>query len=257
MEAKPVRAVLFDMGGTLESVSYDENTRQRGALALQDFLCRQDLEGGWTLPELQAAVVSGMEEYQAWREKSEIELPPERVWPAFIFLGSGLCRERLAAFSEELSYLHATRFQERCLRPEAPAVLEALRSRGFRLAMISNVLSRSLVPSCLAGYGIAHYFEHVVTSAEFGWRKPNRRIFDEAARLMQLPPASCAYVGDTLSRDVIGARQAGYGLAIQIRSFLTDRSDQGIVDVAPDAAIHDLMQVLDLVCPVMEVAPHG
>ena len=163
----------------------------------------------------------------------------------------------MAAVAEELTYLHATRFQARSLRPEAPALLEALRSRGLRLGMISNVLSRRLVPACLSEYGIAHYFEHVLTSADFGWRKPNRRIFDEAVRLMGVPAAACAYVGDTLSRDVVGARRAGYGLAIQIRSFLTARSDQGIVDVEPDAAIQDLMDVLGLVSPVGEASAHA
>jgi putative hydrolase of the HAD superfamily len=257
MATTPIRAVLFDMGGTLESIYYDQATGQSGALEVLAFLRSHDLDPGLGLPELQAAVVSGMDEYQAWRERSEVELCPARVWTAFIFPGRGLCRERLAAVAEDLSYLQATRFQQRSLRPEAPALLDALCARGFRLGMISNVLSRRLVPSCLAQYGIAHYFEHVVTSAEFGWRKPNRRIFDEAACLMQLPPAACAYVGDTLSRDVTGARRAGYGLAVQIRSFLTDRSDQGIVDVAPDATIGDLGQVLELVSPVAEAMAHG
>jgi putative hydrolase of the HAD superfamily len=257
MATKPIRAVLFDMGGTLESLYYDETTRRRGACELLEFLRRQGLDPGLSLPELQATVVFRMEGYQAWREHSEVELSPEKVWAEYIFPDCGLSKERLAAVAEDLAYLHATHFQLRSLRPEAPAVLEELRTRGFRLGMISNVLSRRLVASCLAEYGIAHYFEQVVTSAHFGWRKPNRRIFDEAARLMAVPPASCAYVGDTLSRDVIGARCAGYGLAIQIRSFLTDRSDEGIVGVAPDAAIQDLMQVVELVSPVGEAAEHG
>jgi putative hydrolase of the HAD superfamily len=245
------------MGGTLESLSYDENTLRTGALELREFLRRHDVDPGLSLSELQSTVVSGMEEYQAWREQSEVELSPERVWTEYIFPHCGSARERLAAVAEDLAYLHATHFQERSLRPEAPAALDELRRRGFRLAVISNVLSRTLVPSCLAQYGIAHHFEQVVTSAQLGWRKPNRRIFDEALRLMDLPPASCAYVGDTLSRDVVGARRAGYGLAIQIRSFLTDRSDRGIIDVAPDAVIHDLMQVVELVSPVVEVVAHG
>ena len=73
---------------------------------------------------------------------------------------------------------------------------------------------------------------------------------------MQLPPQACAYVGDTVSRDVIGARRAGYGLAIQIKSFLTDRSDSGTDRVPPDAVIQDLREVLDLVTSLPE-AIHG
>jgi len=67
-----------------------------------------------------------------------------------------------------------------------------------------------------------------------------------------LPPAACAYVGDTVSRDVIGARRAGYGLVIQIKSFLTDKADRGTVSVPPDAVIHDLRQIINLVTPNTE-----
>jgi putative hydrolase of the HAD superfamily len=63
-------------------------------------------------------------------------------------------------------------------------------------------------------------------------------------------------VGDTVSRDVIGARRAGFGLAIQIQSFLTERSDRGTADVPPDAVVHDLREVVDLVSDDRE-DPHA
>ena len=64
---------------------------------------------------------------------------------------------------------------------------------------------------------------------------------------MNLSPAECAYVGDTISRDVSGARRSGYGLAIQIKSFLTDKADKETDIEAPDAVIHDLIEVVGLV----------
>ena len=70
---------------------------------------------------------------------------------------------------------------------------------------------------------------------------------------MNLLPVACAYVGDTVSRDVIGARRAGYGSVIQIKSFLTDKADRGTGNVLPDAVIHDLMQVVNLVTPNTEI----
>jgi putative hydrolase of the HAD superfamily len=87
----------------------------------------------------------------------------------------------------------------------------------------------------------------VITSSAFGYRKPNPRIFWEATRQMDLPPAACAYVGDTISRDVAGARRAGYGLSIQIKSFLTSRSDRETDVQAPDAVVRTLDEVVDVV----------
>jgi putative hydrolase of the HAD superfamily len=252
MTIQSIQAVLFDMGGTLEELSYDETLRREATRGLRDLLRQLELDPGLSLPDLWAALFSGMEAYQAWRAETEVELPPERVWAEYILADYGLCNERLVAAADELALFYETHFYARSLRPEAPAALEALREKGFRLAIISNTLSRSLVPSKLAEYGIAQYFDPVLTSATLGWRKPNSRLFDEAARLMQLPPQACAYVGDTVSRDVIGARRAGYGLVLQIKSFLTAKSDRGTDKVPPDAVIQHLSQVLDLVTPLPE-----
>jgi len=260
MAISPIRAVVFDMGGTLEDLYYDDSIRQEATRGLQELLHGRELDPGLSPPDLQATVLAGIGAYQAWREKSEMELAPERVWTEYVFPDHGLPHERLLAAAEELAFYYETHYQVRSLRPEAPAVVEALHRKGFRLAIISNIISRRLVSRKLAEYGLAGYFDPVVTSSGFGWRKPNARIFEEAARLMQLPPAACAYVGDTVSRDVIGARRAGYGLVIQIRSFLTDKVDHetggapaGDRDLVPDAVIHDLMQVI----PVVSVDGEG
>jgi putative hydrolase of the HAD superfamily len=247
MTIAKIQAVAFDLGGTLEDLYYDDAIRVEATRGLRKLLIERGLDPGLSLPDLQAAVLSGITAYQDWREKSEIELSPERVWAEYIFPNQGLSKDRLMAAAQELIFFYETHFHIRTMRPEVPVVLEALRETGFRLAVISNIISHRVVQHSLKRYGIEHYFDPVLTSAGFGWRKPNARIFLEAARQMNLPPADCAYVGDTVSRDVIGARRAKYGLVIQIKSFLTDKADQGTSSVLPDAVIHNLMQVVHLV----------
>ncbi len=247
-----IRAVLFDMGGTLEDLYYDYAVWRDATLRLQHLLSEHGLDPGLDAEGLQSAVVEGMAAYQTWREATEMELPPDRVWAEYIFSNNGLPRERLAAAAEELTYFYETHYQIRRLRPEARKVLVALHTRGFRLGVISNIISRTVVPRQLSAYGIAHLLDPVLTSAAFGWRKPNPRIFLEAARRIGMPPAGCAYVGDTLSRDVLGARRAGYRLAIQIRSFLTDKVDHGMEGAVPDAVIRDLTEIVPLVTSPVE-----
>jgi putative hydrolase of the HAD superfamily len=253
MTVTPIRAVVFDMGGTLEDLYYDDASRMEATRGLHRLLRERGLDPCLPLPDLQAAVLTGMKAYQEWREESEIELSPERVWTERIFPNHSLPRDRLIANAEDLTFFYETHFHMRSLRPEAPALLDSLHKHGFCLAVISNIISHRVVLHSLKRYGIEHYFDPVITSARFGWRKPNARIFLEAARQMNLPPAACAYVGDTVSRDVIGARRAKYGLAIQIKSFLTDKTDNGTSRVRPDAIIQDLMQVINLVAPNTEM----
>lgn len=252
-----IRAVVFDLGGTLEDVHYNDEIRLEATRGLQRLLSERGLDPGLASSELQAVVLQGMEAYKDWRERTEIELPPERVWIDYIFPDRGLPPDRLAAAAEDLAFYHENHFFTRVLRPEVPAVLAALRERGLRLSVISNIVSRRLVQHNLAAYGVAHYFDPIVTSASLSIRKPHPRIFLEAARLMDLPPAACAYVGDTVSRDVVGARRAGYGLAIQITSFLTGKSDRETDTEAPDALIRDLREVVDLVTGTREESLRG
>lgn len=243
----PIRAVAFDLGGTLEDFYYDDAIRLEAARGLRELLIGRGIDPGLSAPELLATVAAAMEAYKDYREKSEYELPPERVWTEYVFARHGLPQDTLMAAAEELTFFYETHFHVRTLRPEAPAALEALRARGLRLGVISNIISRTMVQANLAAYGIAHYFDPILTSSNFGWRKPNERIFLEAARLMGCAPAACAYVGDTISRDVCGAHRAGYALAIQIKSFITDKADKATDVEPPDAVIHDLTQVSELV----------
>lgn len=247
MTHTPPLAVLFDMGGTLEEVYYDDPLRLQATHGFRDLLAQHGIDPGWSTPDLYAVVKAGMKRYHAWRLQTMQELDSERLWSEFIFVNQNMPKDRLASVGEELSFYWDQHFSRRVLRPEVPALLKTLRERGQSLGVISNITSRKFVPHKLAEYGIASYFDAVVTSAEFGWRKPNPCIFLQAARLVGVPPSACAYVGDTVSRDVIGARRAGYGMVIQIKSFLTTKADSEEDVEPPDAVVQNMMQVADLV----------
>ena len=248
-----IRAVIFDLGGTLEDVYYDDVLRLRATPGIREILGRNNLNLGLSDADLYAVIKTGMKKYGTWREETEQELPPERVWADFIFVNFKVPEEILAAIGEELAFYWDTQFSTRVMRMEAPTALKLLHARGFRLGVISNITSRTMVPFKLNEYGIAHFFQVVLASAEFGWRKPSPRIFLEAARQIGCSPSECAYVGDTISRDVIGARRAGYGWAIQIKSFLTTVSDKETDIEPPDAVVENLIQVVNIITSMESV----
>jgi len=249
MPETDIRAVIFDMGGTLEDIYYDDALRLKATRGIQAILACHGLDARMDVPHLYKTIMAGIQAYQEWRETSEVELPPARVWGDYVFRDQGFPADRLAEISEKLAFYYDTHFFARTLRPEVPETLKRLKEGGYRLGVISNVTSLGQVPHSLRSYGLEDAFDVVVTSSQLGCRKPNPRIFWEASRQLDLPPAACAYVGDTVSRDVVGARRAGYGLAIQIKSFLTSISDREIDVEAPDAVITNLKEVIDLVAP--------
>jgi len=94
------------------------------------------------------------------------------------------------------------------LYPEVPALLNSLRKRGFLLGVISN-WQKGLVHFC-AELQILNHFETVISSAEIGIEKPDRRIFDIATRRLRLAPEFILHVGDHEVEDIDGANAAGF-----------------------------------------------
>lgn len=242
-----LRAILFDMGGTLERLTYDLDLRLKATTELLRFLAESGARLSLSPSEFHAHVDAGHRGYQAHQTVANQELPPERIWGDFILAGLGIPTSTIEELADELSDFFETRFFRRELREEAPEVLASLRQRGFTIGMISNTISRTSVPLLLDSYGIRDYFDPIVLSVVYGLRKPHPHIFLHAANLSGVAPESCAYVGDTVSRDVLGARRAGFGLVVQIPSFLSSQVDKGDEGIEPDARINDLRELLDLV----------
>ena len=111
--------------------------------------------------------------------------------------------------------------------------------------VISNTASLYSVFDVLEAYGIRDYFEDVTLSSVTGYRKPHPGIFQIALREMKAKAEECAYVGDTLSRDVIGAKRMHFGAAIQIRSFLSSQKDEGVDSVwQPDHVVEKIADIV-------------
>lgn len=94
--------------------------------------------------------------------------------------------------------------------------LDALRERGYRLAIVSNWdLSLHRV---LGMFELTNYFDVVTASLEVGVEKPDRGIFDLTLKSMRTRADETLHVGDNPVDDLQGAREAG------LRALLIDRN---------------------------------
>jgi putative hydrolase of the HAD superfamily len=93
------------------------------------------------------------------------------------------------------------------LEPTARETFEWLRSRGFRMGIVSNADGK--VARMMKHLQLDHFFECIIDSQIVGVEKPDPAIFKLALDAVQLAPEACIYVGDNYDRDVIGARRAG------------------------------------------------
>ncbi len=86
--------------------------------------------------------------------------------------------------------------------------LDALASRGIRLAIISNWDER--LRPLLDKLNLAKYFEAIIVSCEIGFPKPSPVIFEHASKKLGLAPQFILHVGDSREHDAGGAAGAGY-----------------------------------------------
>ena len=240
-----IKAVLFDLGGTLHKSSSPPGRdfwfAQRLIERFSDYGIK--LEGGAELLAGRLAINS-----EVYKHESEItlrELPSAQIWSDYYLREYGLERERIEPFAEELSFLYD--YERPCVmrREHLKETMMELKAMGLHLGVISNIISRSVVRHFLAEYGIEALMDCVITSAETGIRKPSPEIFRIAEKVMGLKPEELCYVGDTISRDVIGTRNAGWAMMIQIRNPSIAHRDAGLEHSGymPDALIEDLAEI--------------
>ena len=170
-----LRAVLFDWGDTLMQFEFDPGLVEAGHRAGIEALGRDgslDVDGmtAHFTRALPAALLGP-------GTLEEIEYP-------------GLIRELLGHFGVEVSDEELGRFLEaehaawepsRRLGATTHALLEALRSRGLKLGLVSNAFDPAwLLHRDLEQMGIAERMDFAVFSSELGKRKPHPEIFERA-----------------------------------------------------------------------------
>jgi putative hydrolase of the HAD superfamily len=240
----PIQTVLFDMGGTIDTFWFSPEMRLRATPELQRLLSSAGISLHLSDGQLYRLIINGLERYHQWRLRTLEELPPRQVWRQYILADYPDNSEQLDLIAEDLMVWIETHYYRRQMRPEIPAVLSAIQKMGYKIGLISNVNSLGQVPLNLSQYGIKHYFNPIVLSSEYKRRKPDPSIFHHAARLSNSPTSECIYIGDRISRDIVGAKRAGFKLAIQIQhDFDHGETDDG---PSPDLILNNMTELLEL-----------
>lgn len=108
-------------------------------------------------------------------------------------------------------------------------VLETLRGRGYRLAVLSNNDARCR--KVLSELGLLEYFEALFLSGEIGFEKPDPRIFKHVMDCTKVEPGRILHVGDSPRHDLEAAQHCGWG------GYLVSSHGQslrGLLDLLPE-----------------------
>ncbi|MEM2915984.1 MAG: HAD family hydrolase [Candidatus Woesearchaeota archaeon] len=94
------------------------------------------------------------------------------------------------------------------LYPDTLQALEMLKSRGIKIAIVSNTPKLS-VEGLLEKFGFDKLFDAVCFSYETGFLKTDPEMFDIALRKLGVGKDDAVMVGDSLESDIAGAEKAG------------------------------------------------
>jgi putative hydrolase of the HAD superfamily len=229
-----IRALLFDVNGTLIDIETDEGLEEIYRAIAHVLMYQGIALHRWEVRDLyfqimqqqraqSAETFAESDVVEVWREFLRIKasdftrsLPPEKREHLPLFLAElhrGIARKRLRSY------------------PEVPETLDQLCSQ-YHLAVVSDAQSAYAVPE-LRAVGLLHYFNPIIISGDYGYRKPDPRLFQQALDALQVRPEHALFFGNDLYHDIFGAQQVGMK-AIFVSSNQGNTSSQTI---SPDYTI--------------------
>ena len=239
-----IKAILFDVGGTLRYRNKINGRNLEIIRALIDFL-GADLD-----PMRFAEILTERgNQYKHWYKTTLISLSEAEIWTKYM----------LPDFPADFVHQNAVKLNQywrdsrgsSVLRDDAVSTIRELYRRGYRIGIISNTTSSIEAPQLLRENGLEDCVSTVVLSTLQGRKKPHPSIFYEAAKEIQVPVQQCAYVGNSIRRDVIGSKEAGMGEVVILVAEGSDPEER-TAPMKPDHIIGNLSDLLEIY-PVLDL----
>ncbi len=239
-----VKGIIFDVNGTLTDIRtnewHDDVYRViSNLLSYQGILLDASVIKYFYFQEIKkqrAACIDRYPEFDAIAVFSEIVAQHSTDFTR------GLSIEKLEQLPRLLAEAHraASRFRLQ-LYPDVEPTLRKLHPK-YRLAVISDAQTAYALPE-LNAVGLSGYFDPILISGDFGYRKPDERLFNNALAQMEMQPSEVVFVGNDMYHDVHGAQRLG----IKTVFF---KSNQGLQDkdgVKPDYIIYSFPELLNAI----------
>ncbi len=200
-----IKGILFDLYGTLIDVVTDESLEEiyRG---ISHYLTYQGVYlHRWEVRDRYYEIMKQQKE-EGGEKYPEIDV--EAIWNSFLkqeVMRPPFARRKLATILAQLyRAISRKRLQ---LYPDVKSVLDELRPT-YRIALVSDAQPCYALPEIKA-VGLEGYFDPIIISAHYGFRKPDTRLIRKALDSLKLGPAEVICVGNDMFRDICGASQLG------------------------------------------------
>jgi putative hydrolase of the HAD superfamily len=231
-----LKSILFDLYGTLIDIETDESMEEiyRG---ISHFLTYQEIYlHRWEVRDIY---------YQIMKQQKDesLEKYPEinvlKIWNTFLKqqgIRNAYPRKKLA---RTLAHIYRGISRKRLqIYPGVRKVLDELRS-SYRLAIVTDAQACYALPEIRA-VGLDGYFDPIIISNDYGFRKPDIRLIQKGLDAMRISPCDVLLVGNDMYRDIYGAKLLG----IKTIFFASNQGMQSYMKIIPDFVVSGFEDVL-------------
>lgn len=240
---KPVRAVIFDLGGTLiDWPDWDSDIERRWAMSY-DYLVKNLPADNWPDSQTYVRAMRAAEKHH-WQQVAERQAsstPLEFMRVGFHLMGrQGNETEMLTALD---GYARAVDGWA-VVFPDTRQTLQTLRERGYRIGLLSNTWWAAAWHNAeLATHGLENLLDVVAYTSDLPHSKPHPSVFSYVAHRLGTQPDECVMVGDRLVDDIGGALAAGIRAVWKENDYPWPQP----ADIKPTAVITTLAELLPLI----------
>ncbi len=229
-----IRGLLFDINGTLTDILTDEENKEIYRV-LSNFLIYQ---GIFLTPDEIRTLYFNLNKEQ--RNSSKEKFPEFNVVDIFEKIIAHSASDYTKSLPKKkkkwLGQICAELFRASSLFKldlynDVKKTLKKLKKK-YQLGAVSDAQS-AWAKAELNAVGLLNFFNPLIISGDYGYRKPDPRLFKKALKRMNLSADEVVFIGNDLYRDIYGA-----GL-MNMRSvfFRSNQGDHTFTEARPDYVI--------------------
>lgn len=218
-----IKAVIFDLDNTLIDFMKMKRLASRAAI--------------------NAMIKAGLkiDKREAWKLLNKLFLKygieNQRIFDIFLEKVTGSVDINILA-AGVVAYRRVKEMQMKTY-PDVAATLRKLRKRGLKLVIVTDA-PKFQAWSRLFGLGLENYFDFVIALEDTGQKKPSHLPFKAALKMLKFKPKDVMMVGDSIQRDVAGARRLGM-IAVLAKYGQVEKGKG-----RADYEINDIKQILEI-----------
>ena len=232
-----IKGLLFDVNGTVIDIYTSESDDQiyRTVSNFLDYykirispqiikdeyfsrLRQQKKESAEEFPEFNVIKLFS-EMIEKYRSEESLQVAPETV--AILFRAAG--RYKLEPYDGVI------------------ATLKQL-AETYPMAAVSDGQALWALPE-LYSTGLEKFFQFTIVSSDYGFRKPEPKMYELALQKMNLLPEEVIFVGNDMYRDIYGAHNIGMKTVF----FRSNQGEQSYSGAEADYSIYNFRELLNAV----------